>query len=196
MIDISLPLDWNLITYPGDARYEQYPYMTHKKNGVHITRLIMETHSGTHLDAPFHALPDGKTAGALDIEKLSGPTSVVEVKGDFVSSQDIPDDVEGRVLFKTKNSGMYDSFHTDFCYISEEAANKLVDLKTEVMGIDYLSIEKFGTKGMKVHKILLGHDVVVIEGLNLLEVKPGKYEMLCLPLKMDLDGALCRAVLK
>jgi len=196
MIDISLPLNWDLITYPGDARYEQYPYMTHKKNGVHITRLIMETHSGTHLDAPFHAISDGKTSGSIDIEKLSGPTSVIEVKSDFISAEDIPDNVEKRILFKTKNSGMYDSFHTDFCYISEEAANKMVELKTDLVGIDYLSIEKFGTKGMKVHKILLGNDIVVMEGINLLNVKPGKYNMVCLPLKVDLDGAPCRAILR
>ncbi len=196
MIDISIPLEWSMLTYPGDARFEEYPYMTHEKNGVHITRLIMETHSGTHFDAPFHAIPGGKTASSINIENLIGPASVIEVKGDRISAKDIPDNVEKRVLFKTKNSGMYDTFHTDFCYIAEDAANRLVDLKVDAVGIDYLSIEQFGTKGMKVHKILLNKNIVVIEGLNLLNVKPGKYELLCLPLKMDFDGALCRAVLR
>ena len=69
-------------------------------------------------------------------------------------------------------------------------------MNIDLVGLDYLSIEKFGTKGMKIHKILLEKDTVILEGLNLKDVKPGNYELLCLPLKMNLDGAPCRAVLR
>jgi arylformamidase len=196
MIDISLPLDWNLITYPGDARYEHYDYMTHEKNGVHITRVIMETHSGTHIDAPFHALPNGGTMSSIPLEHLNGPATVVEVEGNAINAEDIPGTVEKRVLFKTKNSGLYDSFHEDFCYISESAGKRLVELGVETVGIDYLSIEQFGTKGMKVHKILLERGIAIIEGLMLKGVKPGRYDLMCLPIRIDTDGAPCRAVLK
>ena len=87
-------------------------------------------------------------------------------------------------------------FHEDFCYISESAGKRLVDLGVETVGIDYLSIEQFGTKGMKVHKILLEKGIAIIEGLMLKDVKPGRYELMCLPIRIDTDGAPCRAVLK
>lgn len=196
MIDISLPLDRKLITYPGDAVFEQYDYYTHEKNGVQITRLLMETHTGTHIDAPFHALKEGGTMGSIPLSKLMGPATVVEVEGDSIRAEDLPETSEKRLLFKTKNSGLYGSFDTDFCYISLEAAQKMVDMGIELVGLDYLSIEKFGTKGMPVHKKLLGNGTVIIEGLYLKDVEPGGYDLTCLPLKLDLDGAPCRAILR
>ena len=195
MIDISLPLDKDLITYPGDAKLELYNYYTHKENGVHITRVLMETHTGTHIDAPFHAMEDGPTMSSIPLEKLMGPCTVVEARGDYVSAEDIPETTEKRLLFKTKNSKLYGNFDTEFAYISMDAAEKMVDMGIEVAGLDYLSIEKFGTKGMPVHKKLLGNGIAIMEGLNLGEVAPGGYELICLPLKMDLDGAPCRAIL-
>lgn len=196
MIDISLPLDGSLITYPGDASFEFYPYYTHEKNGVEITRLIMETHTGTHIDAPLHAIDGGKSSGKIPLSKLMGPATVVEVTGNSVRSSDIPDTAEKRILFKTKNSGLYGSFSRDFCYISMEAAEKLVEMETELVGMDYLSIEEFGTTGMPVHKKLLGNGVVIVEGLYMKDVEPGGYELICLPMKLDMDGAPCRAILK
>ncbi len=195
MIDISLPLNSELITYPGDARLELYDYYTHEKNGVQITRILMETHTGTHIDAPFHAMEDGSRTSSIPLEKLMGPCTVVEAKGDYVKAEDIPETTEKRLLFKTKNSSLYGSFSTDFAYISMGAAEKMAEMDIELAGLDYLSIEKFGTKGMPVHKKLLGNGITVLEGLNLKDVEPGGYELICLPLKLDLDGAPCRAML-
>lgn len=195
MIDISLPLNKDLITYPGDAPLELYDYYTHEKDGVHITRILMETHTGTHIDAPFHALPDGSTMSRIPLEHLIGPCTVVEVKGDEIKATDIPKESEKRLLFKTKNSTLYSKFDTNFTYISPEAAEKIVEMKIEVVGLDYLSIEKFGTKGMPVHKKLLSNGVAIIEGLILKGIKPKGYNLVCLPLKLDLDGAPCRAIL-
>lgn len=197
MIDISLPLDGNLITYPGDARLELYDYYTHKKNGVQITRLLMETHTGTHIDAPFHAMEEGGKLGSVPLTKLMGPATVINVSGDAVHAEDIPEDSEKRLLIRSKNSGLYQGeFNRDFCYITMDAAEKIAGLKLDLVGLDYLSIEQFGTTGMPVHKKLLGNSVIVLEGLHLRDVVPGKYELLCLPLKLDLDGAPCRAVLR
>lgn len=197
MIDISLPIDGGLITYPGDAKLELYDYYTHEKNGVHITRILMETHTGTHIDAPFHAMKDGQTLGSIPLAKLMGPATVIEVSGEAVHAEDIPDNAEKRLLIKSRNSGFYkDKFRTDFCYIAMDAAEKMARLKLDLVGLDYLSIEQFGTTGMPVHKKLLGNSVAVVEGLYLMDVEPGKYELLCLPLKLDLDGGPCRAILK
>lgn len=195
MIDISLLLDRELITYPGDAPLELYDYRTHENDGVHITRMLMETHTGTHIDAPFHAMKEGSKTSSIPLENLIGPCTVVQVDGDVVRADDVPDPTEKRLLFKTKNSGLYGSFDTNFTYISMEAAEKMVELEIEAVGIDYLSIEKFGTNGMAVHRKLLENGIPIIEGLNLSEVQPGGYRLTCLPLRVDLDGAPCRAIL-
>lgn len=196
MIDISLPLSRNLITYPGDAAYEEYEYYTHEKNHVHIMRVLMETHSGTHFDAPYHMLPDGETADKVPLEKFFGKCTVVEVQAPSIEAVHIPENHHSIVLFKTKNSGLYDKFDTGFTYLSEEAAKKLVEDGVKLVGIDYLSIEKFGSPEPVVHKTLLRNGVVIVEGLYMKEVKPGEYEFVCLPLKMSSDGAPCRAILK
>lgn len=196
MIDISLPLQRNLITYPGDARYEEYEYYTHEKNHVHIMRVLMETHSGTHFDAPFHMLPDGVKADEVPLDKFMGKATVVKVEGNAILPEHIPSIHRDIVLFRTKNSNLYDSFDTGFTYLSKEAAEKLVQDGVKLVGIDYLSIEKFGSPEPVVHKTLLGKGVVIVEGLYMPDVEPGEYEFVCLPLKMSSDGAPCRAVLK
>lgn len=196
MIDISLPLDRNLITFPGDASYEEYEYYTHEKNHVHIMRIMMETHSGTHFDAPYHMIPDGRKADDVDLEKFMGAASVVEIDGSSIGSRDIPEEHQDIVLFKTRNSDLYERFEKDFTYLSPEGAEKLIRDKVKLVGIDYLSIEKFGSPEPVVHRILLGNGVLIVEGLYLKDVRPGDYEFICLPLRMSQDGAPCRAVLR
>lgn len=196
MIDISLPLNRDLISYPGDSKYEEYEYYTHKVNHVHIMRIIMETHSGTHFDAPFHMIADGKKANEVPLENFMGKATVIEVKGYSIEADDIPDKHEPIVLFKTRNSDLYDKFDTSFTYLSHEGAKRLVKQNTKLVGIDYLSIEKFGSPDPVVHKELLSHGVVIVEGLYMKEVKAGEYQFLCLPLRMSSDGAPCRAILQ
>lgn len=195
MIDISLPLDSKIITYPGDLPLELHDYRTHDVDGVHITRIMIESHTGTHIDAPFHAIKGAPTMSSIPLDNLMGPCTVVEVEGDSIKAEDIPDQFEKRLLFKTKNSLLYDKFNTDFTYITMDAAEKIVSSGTEAVGIDYLSIEKFGTRGMPVHKKLLENGVAIIEGLNLKDVRPKGYSLICLPLRVDIDGAPCRAIL-
>lgn len=195
MIDISLPLSGKLITFPGDRPYEEYAYKTHDRDNVHITRVIMETHSGTHFDAPYHMIKDGIKASQIDIERFIGKATVISVAGDSIKAEDIPARVNSIVLFRTKNSDLYDEFREDYAYLTLEAAKKLVSLGVKVVGIDYLSIEKFNGDH-SVHIELLSHDAVIIEGLYMKGVEPGVYDFICLPLKMGIDGAPCRAILR
>ncbi len=196
MIDISLELRKGIINYPGDAPYEEYAYRTHKEAGVHITRVFMETHSGTHFDAPFHMIENGKKASEIPLENFIGPCTVVECDSLEIRSQDIPAKHQERILFKTSNSGKYSHFVEDFVSLSLDAANVLVDRKVKLVGIDYLSIEKYDTQNFHVHKRLLSNGVVIMEGLDMTRAEPGDYELLALPLRMTEDGAPCRAVLR
>ena len=108
-----------------------------------------------------------------------------------------------RVLFKTRNSAFWNEpekgFRTDFTYISPEAAKVLVEKNIKLVGIDYLSVEKFGSEDFQTHITLLEKEVVIIEGLDLREVSGGVYELICLPLKYiggAGDGAPARTVLR
>ncbi len=197
MFDISLPLKNRMQTFPGDAQYEEYTNKDHSTDHVHTTRLLLGTHTGTHFDAPYHMIPDGKKANELDVMRFIGKASVVRVDGDYVAKKDIPEKHEKIILFKTRNSDLYSDpeFHQDFVYVSTEAAELLVSRSINIVGIDYLSIEKFGSKDQATHKTLLGSGAIIIEGLYLKDVPPGDYDFLCLPLRMSQDGAPCRAIL-
>jgi arylformamidase len=105
-----------------------------------------------------------------------------------------------RILFKTKNSFRCwntDAFVEDFVYLSHEAAQHLVDCGVQTVGVDYLSVGGYKIDSLETHQVLLRAGVWIIEGLNLSEVKPGEYELICLPLKIAQgDGAPARAILK
>ena len=104
----------------------------------------------------------------------------------------------GIVLFKTDNSERWAKPHFDegFTYLTYDGAELLVSRGVRTVGIDYLSIERFGSKDFAVHKLLLGHGVPIIEGLDLRAVGAGSYTLVCLPLNLQhVDGAPARAIL-
>jgi len=142
----------------------------------------------------------------LDLDKLIGPCRVIEIgeTAEAVLPEHLADlDGVERVLFKTRNSAFWNEqqkgFRTDFAYISPEAARILVDKGIKLTGIDYLSVEKFGSDDFATHITLLEAEVVIIEGVDLREVPAGDYEILCLPLKYiggGGDGAPARTILR
>lgn len=203
--DITVPISTELPVYPGDPPIELERVMSLEKGDIaNVTRLCCSTHIGTHVDPPSHFLPDGIPLDQLSLDTLIGPARVVDV-GD-VPSIDAAVlercDLDGatRILFKTRNSEFWPKdkiFREDFAYIEPDAAEVLVQRGVQLVGIDYLSVEKFNFDEPKTHLILLGAGVVVVEGLALHEVPPGDYELFCLPLKIkEGDGAPARVVLR
>ena len=105
-----------------------------------------------------------------------------------------------RVLLKTRNSELWDRGHsefvTDYAALTENTGEWLIARGIRLVGIDYLSIQRFSDPPT-IHRVLLAAGVVVLEGLNLSDVAPGRYELFCLPLKLvDADGAPARAALR
>jgi arylformamidase len=124
-------------------------------------------------------------------------TSRTGIAAEDLSGIDLSEDV--RLLIKTHNSRLWRSpeFHADYIGVTESGAKHLVDRGIKVLGVDYLSVEQFRKPGAPAHHVLLGAGTIVIEGLNLLEVDPGIYEMFCLPLRIvGADGAPARVVLR
>jgi arylformamidase len=204
LIDVTVPIDSNLATYPGNTPFS-LEAIKRIANGdsSNVSTLHMSAHAGTHVDAPRHFFDQGGGAETLSLEMLCGRTRVIElttrraVTADDLVAFDLREDV--RVLLKTHNSRLWGSpdFHTDFIGIGESGARFLVDRGVKVVGVDYLSVEPYKTPGAPAHHILLGSGTIVIEGLNLRDVEPGQYEMLCLPLPVvGSDGAPARVVLR
>ena len=169
---------------------------------VNATALTLSVHAGTHVDAPFHFLPDGAAIDSVPLERFMGPALVHQVDADRLITEAhvkaIPLDGATRVLFKTRNSELLKrhDFAPDFVAFSLEAARGLVARGVRLVGLDYLSVAHADTQ-VPVHRAFLDHGVVLLEGIDLSEIVPGRYELICFPLRLrGLDGAPCRAVLR
>jgi len=203
--DISVPLSSTMPTYPGDPPVSiEHMLQIAQGDAANVSRLSFGNHSGTHLDPPAHFIPGGKTVDRLDLSVLIGTARVVdltrverEITANDLEHARIPRGTK-RVLLKTRNSSMWDTseFQKDFIGIAWDAAQWLVEHNIKLVGIDYLSVETFGASEPRSHRTLLGAGIIAVEGLNLTGIKPGKYTLICLPLKIkDGDGAPARAIL-
>ncbi len=164
--------------------------------------LNMSVHSGTHLDAPFHFVPDGNTIDSLPLELFMGPALVHAVEADsHITGKHVSAiDFKGatRVLFKTRNSQLLQrsAFEPNFVAFSVEAAEALVAQGVKLVGLDYLSVAH-PDEQVPVHRAFLDHGLALLEGVDLSDIRPGLYELICFPLRLHgLDGAPCRAVLR
>ena len=206
IIDISLTLSNTLPVWPGDQPVI-VERVSHIADGAdaNVSRLEMQVHSGTHIDAPVHFIDGEHGVDGIRLEDLIGPCFVIEMPdGVREINREALDNVyipagANRILFKTRNSLLWAdtnaSFVSEFVGIAEDAARMLVARGTRVVGIDYLSIAPYD-KSKPTHEILLKSGVVIIEGLDLRQVSTGYYSLICLPLKLaGSDGAPARVVL-
>lgn len=201
--DISVTLSPDLPVYPGDPPVRIDP-VTRMAAGepANLSLLTLGTHSGTHLDVPRHIRDDGLTVDAVPLSLLIGQAVVVEVPGvQAIGARELsrlPVRGEERVLLKTDNSGDWSrqAFTPEFAHLTEEGGRFLVEAGVRLIGIDYLSIERFPGDGA-LHRYLLDSGTVILEGVNLDGVAAGRYELVCLPLKVEEgDGAPVRAILR
>ena len=208
--DISVPVSPSRTpTYPGDPgiQIEDWAAIA-RGDDANVSMLHFGAHTGTHVDAPAHFIEGAPGVTSLALEALIGEALVVEMAEDVRAIDAghvralVPNGAT-RVLFKTRNSAFWEhldgAFREDFTYIEEAAAQALVERDVRLVGIDYLSVERFKSKTFETHKTLLARGVVIVEGLDLREVSAGPYELLCLPLRLaggSGDGSPARAVLR
>lgn len=205
--DITVPISSETPIYKGDPGVAFTSFEAIARGGsANVSQISFGVHTATHVDAPNHFIEGAKRVHELDPKKLVGPCRVIDVPDDIIAIEpEHVGDITGaqRVLFKTRNSGFWntpeDGFRTDFTYLTPSTANLLVDNDVVLVGIDYLSIEKSGSTGHPVHMTLLEHDVIILEGVDLRGVEPGNYELICAPLKYNGatgDGSPARAFLR
>ncbi len=205
LFDVSVRLSERVPTFPGNPAFGCEPVKrTSRGDSANVTAVHMGTHTGTHVDAPRHFFDGAPGVDRLPLDVLIGPALVVDIPGPRrgIEAADLAGvDLSGeiRVLLKTANSALWQSsdFHSDFAYLAESGARLLLERGVRLVGIDYLSIEQFKKPGAPVHHLLLEREVVIVEGLNLSQVRAGRYEMYCLPLDIaGADGAPARVVLR
>src|SRR5262249_5486979 len=191
--------------YPGNPEFEISPVkQIAKGDSSNNSRLVMGTHTGTHVDAPKHFFDDRPGVESLSLDLLIGRARVIDmpVRGGItekdLAAAGLREDI--RVLLRTPNSKLWSSkkeFSPEYTHLTEDGAKFLVDQGVKVVGVDYLSVEQFHKPGAPAHHALLGSGIIIIEGLNLSDAEAGRYEMYCLPLRIaGADGAPARVVLK
>lgn len=206
IFDISLTVTPALPVWPGDPTIV-LERMVKMEDGAHnnVSRIASGVHAGTHVDAPYHFIAEGKTIESLALETLTGPAQVVEIPTSckLIGAEDLRKAgvIQGmeRVLLKTGNNLYWQQpglpFQKDFAAVGQDGAVYLVECGVRLVGIDYFSIAPFGDS-VPTHRTLLGSGMVVLEGINLSAVPNGTYQLYCLPLKLGgSDGAPARAIL-
>ncbi len=200
-----MPIKSGMVHWPGDPPVS----ITREKDiskgdQANVSKLSLGAHTGTHMDAPRHFFKRGKSLHELPMEAVIGPGRVISIHDEeSVKVAELKKHrirKGERILFKTANSSRVwntGKFIKNFVYISPEAAVFLSEKQIRSVGIDYLSVGGFYANGKDIHRSLLGAGIWVIEGLNLANVAEGRYDLICLPIKiMDIDGAPARAVIR
>ncbi|MBI2042739.1 MAG: cyclase family protein [Candidatus Nealsonbacteria bacterium] len=206
IIDISLSIDKNIPVWPKSSKPNFKLVSSHKRGDLWTeTEINMNLHTGTHIDAPLHRIKRGASVDKIPLEILSGPAFVAYLpKAKSITSKEL-DGLRlpkgtSRLLFRTANSNLWErkqkKFQNDFVALSVDGALWLATHKIRLVGNDYLSVAPFGKDTAEVHRILLQKGIIALEGLNLSGVKPGEYQLICLPLKLTgPEAAPVRAVL-
>jgi len=204
-IDISVPIRAGMVRWPGDPPVVVERAVSLEQGGsCNLTVLAMSAHTGTHVDAPLHYLAAGCPIDAMPLEATNGPARVIQIRD--------PESIKPRellqhrirrgerLLFRTRGSAGYwqtDTLVEDFVSLSKEAAEYLAARRVRAVGIDYLSIGGLHKDLAETHRILLAAGVWIIEGLDLSRVRPGRYDLVCLPLRLaGADAAPARAMLR
>ena len=186
--DISRAIAPGAVVYPGD------PAIRMETVCPGLTALHWSTHTLTHIDPPAHFIPGGASIDQIPLTRFHGPALVVAVAGPVVLAEHVVP--AQNLLFKTQSGWSDTRYLEDHVYISLEAAEKLAQLGVNLVGIDYLSVDRHGDPAFPAHHTLLRAGVLILEGVDLSAVEPGLYTLLAMPLKIaNGDGSPVRAVL-
>jgi arylformamidase len=201
-VDISVPISPEMLTWSSHE-----PVSLEQRTGLHdgaqyrVTALKMGTHTGTHVDSPYHFSISEQTVDQLSLEALIGPAQVLELRGlTEISVAELKAAGAGaapRVLLRTDNSQWvrHGPMPERPAYLTEEAAKYLVSLGVVLVGTDGLTVDH--PESCQAHLVLLKAGVIILETLDLAKVEAGEYELICLPLRIEGgDGAPARAVLR
>jgi arylformamidase len=196
-VDLSVAVNEKTPVYPGDAPVKIESAAIFERDGWTDHIVSVNTHVGTHMDAPLHMIKDGKTLDQIPLDQCTGRGLIVPAEKDItldavkragIQEGDI-------VLFRT---GMSERYHEPIYFekypvMPEAVAHYLVEQKVKMVGVDTGSVDN--ADHFPIHKILLGGGVLIIENLTNLDKLPsGPCKIYALPMKLELDGASARVI--
>jgi kynurenine formamidase len=205
--DLSHPLETTTV-YPGDPSVEIAPHATHEADGYRVSHLELGSHSGTHVDAPCHTEPDGRSLDSFPIETFAFDALLVDCRGkgarDAVERDDLPESTEDDLLvFRTGWDTRWGTdAYFDHPYLTSDAAAWCADRGYHV-AIDALSVDPTPAEnarddepeGVPAHHELLGDDRLIVENLTDLDGLPERFTLYAFPFSVGgVDGAPVRAV--
>lgn len=201
-IDISQPLNNKLAHWPGDEPFYYDTAVTKEMTGsVNIGRITTSVHIGTHVDAPFHFLNDGKRILDLEIERYIGPCKVIDLSAfDEISEYALKKkgiSHAERLLIKTALPNRPYRFPEEVPPITSDGAAYMQAIGVKLVGVDTPSVDRISSKDLAGHHALYHHDIYILENVMLDQVEEGDYELIALPLALEEgDGSPVRAVIK
>lgn len=208
-IDLTLTISSSIPIFPGSPKPQFILWSTLKEDGYNLELLFLSSHTGTHLDAPYHFVKNGAKIHQIPLDRLIGNAILIKIKKE--KNQAITKD--DLVLFERKNGNIpkhssiifhtewQKNLNTDFYFIknpglSESAATYLVSKEINLVGIDSPSIDLGKDKTFSVHKILAKNNILIVENLsNLNKISSKRFNFVILPLKLkDATGSPVRAI--
>jgi arylformamidase len=202
LYDITIPISPSLAVWPGDTPFGlAWNMRLEAGDTVNLGSVTMSIHTGTHTDAPFHFLADGRRMEACDLARYLGPARVIDVSGaaeitvEHLRSIDLTG--TPRVLLKTLAWTNYEAFPAEVPVIAAETPAYLQERGVVLLGVDLPSVDKIESRDLPNHRRLAACGIAIVESLDLRAVPPGVYELIALPLRLvGADGSPLRAVLR
>jgi arylformamidase len=202
IFDISRSLQNGMPIWPGDTPFQYEVFWPKEESGsVNVGRLKLSTHTGTHVDAPFHFDTDGKRIMELELDLYIGPVRVIDMQGkESIGAEDLKEaNLDGvkRVLFRTLSWQNPHEFPQNIPHLEPDLGPFLAEKGIRLIGVDVPSVDPIDSKNLLGHHSLNNNGIHILESVILDEVEPGDYELIALPLPLvDGDGSPVRAILR
>jgi len=202
LYDITRTITPSMAVWPGDTSYSHRWLMRLEEGeSVNLATINLSVHTGTHVDAPLHFLPDAPTIAEVELDNYIGAARVVgiDATGPLTRDHFAHVDFGGveRLLIKTPGSKRRDDeWWDDYAWLSVEAAHLLIEKGIRLFGTDSPSVDEVNSKTLDAHKVLGRGNVLILENIQLSAVAPGDYELIALPLKLPVEGSPVRAILR
>lgn len=202
ILDISQPLHTGMAIWPGDTKFSfQLTWTKEQSGSVNVGQIQLSTHTGTHIDAPFHFDEKGQKVHQLDLSLYVGECQVIHLSEEqSIRVEDLQQyDLAGvkRLLIRTDFWKDRTKFPTNIPCLTPDAVTYLGAQGIKLIGFDLPSVDPIDSKELEVHHAMNSYGIHILEGLVLDHVEEGEYELIALPLPIHSgDGSPVRAILR
>lgn len=204
LIDLSHEININMSVYTKEEIPKIQDLATIKKDGYNEKVLKLCTHTGTHIDSPYHMIENGRTIDKFDLNEFVGKALIIDVTKhkeiDIKSIIKYKEKIENSdfVILKTGWEKYFgkEQYLKDYPSLTEEAAKWLCEFNIKGIGIDTISIDRMDSIDFEIHNIIFSKDKFIIENLNnLCKIEDESFILIALPLKIQsIDASPVRAI--